>query len=329
MSIFQAWFTTESIRFRVRALKALRDQRTEFVAIWRHLRPGDIACDIGANKGSFIYWLSRWVRDGRVVAFEPQLELARYLQRLCRIIGLGNVTVEAKAVYSHSGDRDLFVPEGHGPGASLQHRTPEGRNFTTLSVPVVALDDYFKESDRITLLKIDVEGAELARAVADFRVRKPASGAGQCPGRVFLSGGIWLRGHLYLLQSGFADLAIRCRRSSAPGRRVVLEEQGLLQQFHLSQAARDERIEVVTADFRCWHFSDLARCPTGVRNAHQGGPSPTPEVIGSSPGLSGSPAVALQHGAMSPFAHSARVRSRKLSKVPFEIAPRMSCIRRW
>ena len=29
-------------------------------------------------------------------------------------------------------------------------------------MPVVALDDYFKESDRITLLKIDVEGAELA-----------------------------------------------------------------------------------------------------------------------------------------------------------------------
>jgi FkbM family methyltransferase len=162
MSIFQAWFTTESIRFRVRALKALRDQRTEFFAIWRHLRPGDIACDIGANKGSFIYWLSWWVGDGRVLAFEPQLELARYIQRLCRIIGLGNVTVEAKAVYSHSGDRDLFVPDGHGPGASLQHRTPEGRNFTTLSVPVVALDDYFKESDRITLLKIDVEGAELA-----------------------------------------------------------------------------------------------------------------------------------------------------------------------
>jgi hypothetical protein len=122
MSIFQAWFTTESIRFRVRALKALRDLRTEFVAIWRHLRPGDIACDIGANKGSFIYWLSWWVGDGRVVAFEPQFELARYLQRLCRIIGLGNVTVEAKAVYSHSGDRDLFVPEGHGPGASLQHK---------------------------------------------------------------------------------------------------------------------------------------------------------------------------------------------------------------
>src|SRR5476649_2560679 len=102
MSIFQAWFTTESIRFRVRALKALlRDSRAEFAAIWRQLRPGDIACDIGANKGSFIYWLSWWVHHGRVVAFEPQPDLARALVNNCRGIGLFNVTVEAKAVYSH------------------------------------------------------------------------------------------------------------------------------------------------------------------------------------------------------------------------------------
>ena len=161
MSIFQAWFTTDSIRFRVRALKALfRDQRTEFIAIWRHLRPGDIACDIGANKGSFIYWLSWWVRGGRVVAFEPQPELARDLVNICRVIGLGNVTVEAKAVYSHSGDRDLFLPADHQPGASLMRGGMEAENFTTLSVPVVALDDYFDEHDKVGLLKIDVEGAE-------------------------------------------------------------------------------------------------------------------------------------------------------------------------
>ena len=161
MSIFQAWFTTESIRFRTRALKALlRDQRAEFAVIRRHLRPGDIACDIGANKGSFIYWLSWWVRNGRVVAFEPQPELARELINICRVIKLGNVKVEAKAVYSQSGHQDLFLPRGHQPGASLHRTALQGESVTTLSVPVVALDDYFGESDKVTLLKIDVEGAE-------------------------------------------------------------------------------------------------------------------------------------------------------------------------
>ena len=161
MSIFQAWFTTDSIRFRVRALKArLRDQKAEFDVIRCHLRAGDIACDIGANKGSFIYWLSCWCRDGRVVAFEPQPELARRLTNVCRVIRLCNVNVEAKAVYSHSGDQDLFVPRGHQAGASLNQGAMEAQSFTTLSVPLVSLDDYFDEHDKVGLLKIDVEGAE-------------------------------------------------------------------------------------------------------------------------------------------------------------------------
>jgi FkbM family methyltransferase len=162
VSLTQAWLTTDSLRFRIRALKALlRDERAECGAIRRHLRPGDIVCDIGANKGSFVYWLSSWVGDGRVVAFEPQPELARNLANICRATGLGNVQVEAKAVDSHGGVAQLFLPRGHQPGASLRQAAMEGEGFTTLPVPVVALDDYFSASDKVTLLKIDVEGAEL------------------------------------------------------------------------------------------------------------------------------------------------------------------------
>lgn len=159
---FQAWFTNESIRFRVRALKArFRNQKTEFDVIRKRLQPSDIACDIGANKGSFIYWLSHWCRDGRVIAFEPQPELADRLAHNCRVIGLGNVTVEARAVYSHSGEMDLFVPEGHQPGASLTRNALTDKDFATLSVSVVSLDDYFAEYDKVGLIKIDAEGAEL------------------------------------------------------------------------------------------------------------------------------------------------------------------------
>jgi len=162
MSVFQAWLTAGSLRYRIRALKALlRGQKAELGAIRKHLRRGDIACDVGANKGSFTYWLSRWVGDGRVVAFEPQPDLARYLSGICRQIGLANVTVEAKAAYSHSGQRDLYVPTRHQPGASLQHIAAENEEFSVLSVPVVALDGYFNEADKVAVLKIDVEGAEL------------------------------------------------------------------------------------------------------------------------------------------------------------------------
>jgi FkbM family methyltransferase len=162
VSIAEAWLTTPSLRFRTRALKArFRDARAEFAVIRRHVRPGDIVCDIGANKGSFIYWLSVWVGEGRVVAFEPQPALASALADVCRAVGLGNVAVEAKAVFSRAGEQELFLPTGHQPGASLNAHAVQGERFTTLSVPTIALDDYFTDQDRITLLKIDVEGAEL------------------------------------------------------------------------------------------------------------------------------------------------------------------------
>jgi FkbM family methyltransferase len=171
VSIFQGWLTSEGTRFGIRALKArFRDQKTEFDIIRRQLRPGDIACDIGANKGSFILWLSRWVGDGRVVAFEPQPDLARSLAEVCRAIGLGNVTVQAKAVYSHSGAQDLFLPTGHQPGASLRQAAVEADSFTTLSVPLVSLDEYFDSNDRVALLKIDVEGAELGVLMGAERI---------------------------------------------------------------------------------------------------------------------------------------------------------------
>ena len=54
MSVFQAWLSAGSLRYRIRALKALlRGQRAELAAIRQRLRRGDIACDVGANKGSF------------------------------------------------------------------------------------------------------------------------------------------------------------------------------------------------------------------------------------------------------------------------------------
>ena len=75
----------EIARFLVRGLKArFRDQKCEFDVIRRHVGPGDLVCDVGANKGSFVWWLSRWCRDGRVIAFEPQPAFAARLAAVCR-----------------------------------------------------------------------------------------------------------------------------------------------------------------------------------------------------------------------------------------------------
>jgi hypothetical protein len=47
------------------------------------------------------------------------------------------------------------------PGASLHHAGLRGEKGATVSVPVVALDDFFAEDERVSVLKVDVEDAEL------------------------------------------------------------------------------------------------------------------------------------------------------------------------
>ncbi len=146
--------------------------------------------------------------------------------------------------------RSLFVPAGHSPGASLTHKAAEANSFTTLSVPVVALDDYFDAGERVALLKIDVEGAELGVFQGAERILRQHAPllVFECENRHLAPGSVSdvfsylesarLRGQLHLPQPGPADRRVRRRRASAPGRRMVLEAQGLLQQFCLSQSAR-------------------------------------------------------------------------------------------
>lgn len=101
-----------------------RDQVAELREIRSAMRLDDTVCDIGANKGSYIFWLSRWAPQGQVVAFEPQEQLASYLQNICTALNLKNVRVEGKAVHSRSGTLDLYIPGG-GRFHPEPHSTPE------------------------------------------------------------------------------------------------------------------------------------------------------------------------------------------------------------
>ena len=150
-------------RFLWRAYKArFRDQVAEMGVLRRALRPTDVVCDIGANKGSYLYWLSRWVPGGRVIAFEPQESLAAYLRTVAESFQLTNVTVEHKAVSAQRGRVELFVPGGGvSPGASLHLNEADRARAKKTEVESITLDAYFESGVRLAALKIDVEGAEL------------------------------------------------------------------------------------------------------------------------------------------------------------------------
>jgi FkbM family methyltransferase len=153
------------LRFIYRAWKArYRDQRCEIAALLAKLKPTDIAVDVGANKGSYLPWLSRAVPAGKVAAFEPQPRLAEYLKVMCAACSLENVVINAAAVSEANGEMPLFIPgPDDSPGASLEKTIDRREECRTIQVPVFSLDRYFENDPaRIGAIKIDVEGHELA-----------------------------------------------------------------------------------------------------------------------------------------------------------------------
>lgn len=139
-------------------------QEIEFLA--GAVRAGDAVVDVGCHKGGFLYWLRRHVTaSGKVYGFEPQPQLAQYLEKIVAMQGWDNVTVEASGLSSASGAMELFVPAPVGaasPGATLSPADP-GAAHHSIRVPVVTLDDYVKRHDtgRIKFIKCDCEGHEL------------------------------------------------------------------------------------------------------------------------------------------------------------------------
>jgi len=96
-------------------------------------------------------------------------------------------------VYSATGSQTLSIPVHHSPCASIK---PSGTLFdndvSNISIPVVALDDYFSENEKISLLKIDVEGAEFDVLRGAERVLKTCSPllVFECENRHFENGSV-------------------------------------------------------------------------------------------------------------------------------------------
>jgi FkbM family methyltransferase len=153
-------------RFIHRGLKTRYfDHRAELTALLAGLSAADIAVDVGAHKGSFVWSLSRAVPKGHVVAFEPQPYLAGYLRDACEAARLHNVVVEAVGVSNRRGMAELSVIDAgtHSHGASFEAALAKRERCRVIDVPTMSLDDYFRDQRaHIGAIKIDAEGHELA-----------------------------------------------------------------------------------------------------------------------------------------------------------------------
>jgi len=121
---------------------------------------GMTVVDLGAHVGYYTILASRLVgSSGLVYAFEPDPTSYAYLLKNIETNRCRNVVPVPQAVSDKSGLRN-FSRDPRGAEGSLTTRL---RNVESIVVPAVALDDYFREqSRRIDIMKMDIEGGEMA-----------------------------------------------------------------------------------------------------------------------------------------------------------------------
>jgi len=125
---------------------------------------GDVAVDIGASRGLFTGALLRMVGpQGHVHAFEPNPEALDWLERFPK----RHLTVHPVGLSNHRGEADLKIPVVDGrprPGLATvaPPRSRSGVPHETMAVRLDRLDDAMPTGTRVSFVKCDVEGHELA-----------------------------------------------------------------------------------------------------------------------------------------------------------------------
>jgi FkbM family methyltransferase len=156
--------TMSTIRLAQRAMRyRFSHDPCEIREMLRRVPTGGTAIDIGAHKGAYSWWLARGVgRGGRVVAVEPQAELADRLEKVfARTTQFG---LFRGAVSDRVGSADLVIPKaGPSHGASLRG-IEQGDAGRVRAVATTTIDTLAAERglDRVDFVKCDAEGHEHA-----------------------------------------------------------------------------------------------------------------------------------------------------------------------
>ncbi len=136
-----------------------------------YLKPGMVFVDVGANVGYFTaLGASRVGRYGRVLAIEPSPQMGAALEELVQANHLSQVKFESVGVGAANETLTLFIPD-----ADLHNHTPTMMPQTgavPVEVQVVTLDSLTESNgiERIDLLKIDIEGFEMAAFLGASRL---------------------------------------------------------------------------------------------------------------------------------------------------------------
>ena len=147
---------TEFMRFR-----DLAGERSVVEDLLTALDSNDVFYDIGANVGTYTCFAAAELGPGRTVAFEPEPENADHLRENLELNDLDAEIVQI-ALSDTDGTVDLALT-GDEAGEG-EHAIATDKDERTLEVKTARGDSIIEERElpKPTVLKIDVEGAELS-----------------------------------------------------------------------------------------------------------------------------------------------------------------------
>jgi FkbM family methyltransferase len=125
----------------------------------RHLQPGDVYVDVGANIGYYTLVAAQRVgSQGKVIAYEPDPKNFALLQANVELNHLSQVQVFPYALYDKNSEGKLFLSDDNFGDHRLYDASTsrDSRNIT-----LVHGGEYLsQQTERIDFLKIDTQGAE-------------------------------------------------------------------------------------------------------------------------------------------------------------------------
>jgi len=131
------------------------------------LKPGMTVVEVGPNVGYYTVLAAAQVgATGRVIAVEANPQMAKLLRDNLSINGqLDRTRIVEAAAYSEETELEFKCFRDHMGNSSLFADDNTAARFAdqldTLQVPAVTLDSVIASGQRVDLIKIDAEGAEL------------------------------------------------------------------------------------------------------------------------------------------------------------------------
>jgi FkbM family methyltransferase len=138
-------------------------------SLWRLARVGDLVVDVGANIGYMTSILAVKVgASGKIYSFEPHPAIFQRLRLNVKNWSAdgrcGQFVLHNAALGNRKGVGELCVPDDFSYNQGTAWIAPQDAQFNgqAFDVDILALDDVIPDSESIGVVKIDVQGYELA-----------------------------------------------------------------------------------------------------------------------------------------------------------------------